>query len=80
MYLKQIITLPNEKIPDWSKLKGFEDDNVKFDENIRMFFKRVENTAGKGEIACYEQFLLFPQCYLNKRAKMALDRSPEFLR
>ena len=25
--------------------------------------ERVENTAGKGEIACYEQFLLFPQCF-----------------
>ena len=23
---------------------------------------RVENIVGKGEIACYEQFLLFPQC------------------
>ena len=26
-------------------------------------FKWVENTVGKGEIACYEQFLLFPQCF-----------------
>ena len=25
--------------------------------------KGVENTAGKGEIARYEQFLLFPQCF-----------------
>ena len=25
--------------------------------------KRVENTVGKGEIACYEQFLLSPQCF-----------------
>ena len=25
---------------------------------------RFENTVGKGEIACYEQFLLFPQCFL----------------
>ena len=25
--------------------------------------KRVENTVGKGEIARYEQFLLFPQCF-----------------
>ena len=25
--------------------------------------KRVENTEGKGEIARYEQFLLFPQCF-----------------
>ena len=23
----------------------------------------VENIARKGEIACYEQFLLFPQCF-----------------
>ena len=32
-------------------------------ENGRKFSKRVENTAGKGEIARYEQFLLFPQCF-----------------
>ena len=25
--------------------------------------KSVENTVGKGEIARYEQFLLFPQCF-----------------
>ena len=27
------------------------------------FSKMVENAAGKGEIALYEQFLLFPQCF-----------------
>ena len=26
-------------------------------------YQQVENTAGKGEIARYEQFLLFPQCF-----------------
>ena len=26
---------------------------------------RVENIVGKGEIARYEQFLLFPQCFQN---------------
>ena len=26
--------------------------------------KPYENTVGKGEIACDEQFLLFPQCFL----------------
>ena len=36
---------------------------LKFDENIRTLCNRVENTVGKGEIACYEQFLLFPQCF-----------------
>ena len=25
--------------------------------------QRIENTIGKGEIECYEQFLLFPQCF-----------------
>ena len=41
----------------------FADDNFKFDKNGRKLFKRVENTVGKGEIARYEQFLLFPQCF-----------------
>ena len=35
----------------------------KFDENGRMLSKQVENTVGKGEIARYEQFVLFPQCF-----------------
>ena len=34
-----------------------------FDENGRKFSKRVENTVGKGEIACHEQFLLSPQSF-----------------
>ena len=48
---------------DSSKLKGFADNNLKFYENGRKFLKRVENTVGKEEIAHYEQFLLFPQCF-----------------
>ena len=32
-------------------------------ENGRKLSKRVENTVGKEEIARYEQFLLFPQCF-----------------
>ena len=47
---------------DSSELKEFADDYFKFDKNGRKFSKRVENTVGKGEIARYEQFLLFPQC------------------
>ena len=27
------------------------------------FSKRFEDAEGKGEIASYEQFLLFPQCF-----------------
>ena len=41
-------------------LKEFADDNCKFDENGRKLSKREENNVGKGEIAHYEQFLLFP--------------------
>ena len=54
--------LSNE-ILDASKLKEFADNNFNFKENGRKSFKRVENTVEKREIACFEQFLLFPQCF-----------------
>ena len=54
---------PKRQILDRSKLKQFADDNFKFDENGRNFYKWVENTVGKEEIARYKQFLLFPQCF-----------------
>ena len=54
---------PKRLILDPSKLKEFADDNSKFDENNKKLSERVENTVGKGEIAHYEQFLLFPQCF-----------------
>ena len=41
----------------------FADKNFKFDENGSKLSKRIENTVGKGGIARYEQFLLFPQCF-----------------
>ena len=46
-------------------MKQSADDNFKLDENTysRMFFKSVENTVGKGEIARYELFFLFLQCF-----------------
>ena len=63
--LKSFNPLPDDKILDRSKLKQSADDNFKFHENSRNLSKRVENTVGKGEIAGYEQFLLFPQCFQN---------------
>ena len=36
---------------------------MKIDENGKKFSKKIENTVGKGEIARYEQFLLFQQCF-----------------
>ena len=55
--------LTHYQILDCSKLKEFAVNNFKFDESGRKLSKRVENTVGKGEIARYEQFLLFPQCF-----------------
>ena len=51
------------QILDSSRLKEFAEDNIKFDENGRKVSKQEENTVGKGEIARYEQFLLFPQSF-----------------
>ena len=52
------------QILDSSKLIEFADDNFRFVKNGRKLSKWVENTMGKGEIARYEEFLLFPQCFL----------------
>ena len=48
------------QISNSSKLKQSADNNFEFDKNRRKFSKQIENTVGKGEIACNEQFLLFP--------------------
>ena len=48
------------QILDSSKLKEFADDNFKFDENGRKLSKWVKKMVGNGEIACYQQLLLFP--------------------
>ena len=57
------LTLPKRQFFYSSKLKEFADDNFKLDENGTKMSRRVENTVGKGEIARYEQFLIFPQCF-----------------
>ena len=56
-------SITRQQILDSSRLKEFADDNFKFDKNDRKLSKQVENTVGKGEIDCYEQFLLYPQCF-----------------
>ena len=56
------LTISQTTILDSGKQKEFTDNNNEFDENGRELYNRVENIVGKGKIACYEQFLLFPQC------------------
>ena len=62
-YEKMIYPFPKQQILDSSKLKEFADDNFKLDENSGKLSKQVENSKGKGEIALYEQFLFYPQCF-----------------
>ena len=59
----RVILFPKRQILDSSKLKESAYDNLKIHESGRNVSKQVENTAVKGEIARYEQFLLFPQCF-----------------
>ena len=48
-----------QQILDSTKLKGFADDNFKFDKNDGKFSKwSFENTVGKREIACNKPFHL----------------------
>ena len=56
-------SLPNNKILDWFLLKAFADDRVKLAKIMIFVFNRIENIVGKGQIAGYQHFLLFPQCF-----------------
>ena len=56
--------LPNDKIQDLSKLKEFADDKINVPERLKVVLGRVENILGKGENDSFQQFLLFPQCFL----------------
>ena len=65
MLVTSIFSFSLNPLPDdefqTSKLKEFAENNFEFEENGRKLSEWVENTVGKGQIACYEQFLLFPQ-------------------
>ena len=60
---KARLSLTKQQILDSSKVKEIAVYDFKFDWNGRKFSKQVENIVRKGEIARYEQFLLFPQCF-----------------
>ena len=54
----------NDKFSDWSKLKAIADDkmNVIKKKSISILGS-LQNIMGKGEIAVYQHFHLFPQCF-----------------
>ena len=55
-WLCKVNPFPKRQILDSSKLKEIADNNFKFDENGRKFFRWTGNTVGKGEIAHYNNF------------------------
>ena len=56
-------SLPNNKFLEWFKLKAFADNKINMAEKLKFLLGRLENIVGKVENACYQQFLLFPQCF-----------------
>ena len=53
-----VISLPNDNIFDWSKLKAFADDKIYVTEKLKLDLGRVVNIVGKGENAGYLQHYL----------------------
>ena len=65
---------PNDKFYTLPNSKSLQTTILNFMKMAVNSFKGYKNTAGKGEIARYEQFLRFPQCFqkgpvLEKRKK-----------
>ena len=59
----ELNSLPNNKFLDWSKFKAFADDKINLTLKHKFCLGWIENIVGKGEIAGYQHFLLFPQCF-----------------
>ena len=64
------LPFPKQQILDSSKLKEFADNNFTFYKNGRKFFKWVENTVGKGEIAHYEQYAVLKHAPCTGRCRL----------
>ena len=57
------LTLPINKILDWSKFKAIAEDKINVGLKLKAVYGRVENIVGKGENAGYKHFVLFSQCF-----------------
>ena len=63
-YISQLfIPFPNDKFLTLPNSKSLQTTVSNVMKMAEKFSKSVENTVGKGEIACYEQFLPFPRCF-----------------
>ena len=60
---ERVNPLPLRQFLDFSKFKGIADNKSKLEEMEVSIIDGVENIVGNGEMACFVQFLLFPQCF-----------------
>ena len=60
---KDLSPLPHMPILGSSNSEANKNMISKIWTNSVQLFERIENIIGKGEIAPYERFLLFPQCF-----------------
>ena len=56
-------SLTHNNISDVTKSKAFAGEKLNIAKMTNSLFDREENTAGKGENAGYQHFLLFPCCF-----------------
>ena len=56
-------SLPNGKLLDKSKLKGFAEDKTNVAEKFKFILQRIKNIMRKEKNAGYRRFLLFPQWF-----------------
>ena len=54
---------PKFTIINWQNFKAFADDKLKVIKMAKFVLDKTENVEGKEEIAGYQHFLLFPQCF-----------------
>ena len=65
---KVIISLPNKKISELSRLEKFADHNSILAEMMKFIFVKAENIVEKGETRALTEFdLIAHQCYARNR-------------
>ena len=62
--------VPNDKILDWSKLKGFADEKINVNEIVKFGLGRVENIMRKCWLPAFDPFpQMFPKALCFKGIK-----------
>ena len=56
-------TFPNNKMIDLPKFKAFTHDNSNVAKMATLFCHKIANIVGKEDVAGYQHFLVFPQCF-----------------